>query len=104
MSQAELRHWIHQFLYNPAFGWSHCKLAFARFLGIDLHGLKSKIRPGRPGLCFAAGSRSGSAGRLPATYSDARALAVQLGVESYSTRTAGCSQLHTPADTLSYRR
>jgi hypothetical protein len=46
MCQDELRYWIRQFLYDPAFGWSHCKLAFARFLGIDLHGLKSKIRQG----------------------------------------------------------
>jgi hypothetical protein len=44
MGQAELRHWIHEFLHNPVLGWSLSKLAFARFLGIDLHGLKSKVR------------------------------------------------------------
>jgi hypothetical protein len=44
MSQDELRHWISEFLYNPAFGWSRSKLAFARFLGIDLSGLRSKLR------------------------------------------------------------
>jgi hypothetical protein len=58
MSRDELRHWIHELLYNPTFGWSHCKLAFARFLGIDLHGLKSEIRQGRMQARFC---RSGSA-------------------------------------------
>lgn len=47
MCQDELRYWIREFLYNPAFGWSRCKLAFARFLGIDLSGLRSKLREGR---------------------------------------------------------
>jgi hypothetical protein len=46
MSQDELRYWIKAFLYNPNLGWSHSKLAFARYLGIDLSGLRSKLREG----------------------------------------------------------
>jgi hypothetical protein len=57
MSQDELRHWIRRFLYDPAVGWSHCKLAFARFLGIDLHGLKSKIRQRRIHARFCGGEQ-----------------------------------------------
>jgi hypothetical protein len=47
MSQGELRYWIREFLYNPDLGWSHCKSALARCVGIDRQGLKSKIRQGR---------------------------------------------------------
>jgi hypothetical protein len=57
MSQDELRHYIHEFLFNPAFGWSNSKLALARFFGIDLHGLKSKIRQGRTQAWFVGGEQ-----------------------------------------------
>jgi hypothetical protein len=57
MSQDELRYWIREFLYNPIYGWSHCKGAFARCLAIDLHGLKSKIRQGRTQAWFRGGEQ-----------------------------------------------
>jgi hypothetical protein len=57
MSQDELRHYIHEFLYNPAFGWSDSKLALARYLGIDLPGLRSKIRQGRTQARFVGGEQ-----------------------------------------------
>src|SRR5215472_1503033 len=47
LSADELRYWIDQFRRNPDLGWSHCRLALARFLGIDPPGLRSKIRHGR---------------------------------------------------------
>jgi hypothetical protein len=57
MSQDELRHYIREFLYNPAFGWSESKLALARYLGIDLPGLRSKIRQGRTQARFVGGEQ-----------------------------------------------
>jgi hypothetical protein len=57
LSQGELRYWIHQFLHNPELGWSHCKLAFARYLEIDLPGLRSKIRRGRTQAWFRGGEQ-----------------------------------------------
>ena len=64
MSQDELRYWICEFLYNPALGWSHSKLAFARCLGIDLHGLKSKIREGRTQAWFRGGEQTRFTGQI----------------------------------------
>jgi hypothetical protein len=55
MTEAELRYWIEQFLYNPELGWSRCKHAFARYLGTDLSGLKSKIRTTRTQAWFVGG-------------------------------------------------
>jgi hypothetical protein len=57
LSQSELRYWIDQFLHNPAMGWSHCKLCFARYLEIDLSGLRSKIRQGRTQAWFRGGEQ-----------------------------------------------
>lgn len=57
MSQGELRYWIDQFLRNPDLGWSHCKRAFARYLEIDLPGLRSKIRVTRTQAWFRGGEQ-----------------------------------------------
>jgi hypothetical protein len=48
MSCDELVLWIREFLFNPAFGWPNSKLALVRYLGIDLQGLKSKVRKVAP--------------------------------------------------------